>query len=206
MFIRKKKNKSGSISIQIIAKARRKNKLLKTVGCAKTKREEELLELLAKTEMERLQGLQSLFVEHDDLVVENFTNSIANDHLQVVGPGLILGKIYQKIGFPNDGCPNYFKNLVLCRLVYPGSKLKTVDFFKRHLNLDVSVYSVYRFLDELNSELKPTIEQISFKHTQNLLKGKIGVVFYDMTTLYFEASEEDDFRIPGFSKDGKHRK
>ena len=106
MFIRKKKNKSGSISIQIIAKARRKNKLLKTVGCAKTKREEELLELLAKTEMERLQGLQSLFVEHDDLVVDNFTNSIANDHLQVVGPGLILGKIYQKIGFPNDGCPN----------------------------------------------------------------------------------------------------
>jgi len=74
MFIRKKKNKSGSISIQIIAKVRRKNKLLKTIGCAKTKREEELLELLAKTEMEGLQGTQSLFVEHDDLVVESFTN------------------------------------------------------------------------------------------------------------------------------------
>lgn len=205
MFIRKKKNNSGSISIQIIVKVRRKNKLLKTVGCAKTKREEELLELLAKTEMERLQGTQSLFIEHDDLVVESFTNSIANNHLQIVGPELILGKIYQKIGFPNDGCPNYFKNLVLCRLVYPGSKLKTVDYFKKHLNLDVSVYSVYRFLDELNSELKPIIEQISFKHTQKLLKGKIGVVFYDMTTLYFEASEEDDFRIPGFSKDGKHQ-
>jgi transposase len=26
-----------------------------------------------------------------------------------------------------------------------------------------------------------------------------------MTTLYFEASEEDDFRIPGYSKDGKNR-
>ena len=69
MFIRKKKNNSVSISIQIIAKVRRKNKLLKTIGCAKTKREEELLMLLAKTEMERLQGQQSLFVEHDDLVV-----------------------------------------------------------------------------------------------------------------------------------------
>jgi len=205
MFIRKKRNNSGSISIQIIAKVRRKNKLLKTVGCAKTKREEELLELLAKTEIERIQGVQSLFPEHDDLVVENFTNSIANDHLQIVGPELILGNIYQKIGFPNDGCPNYFKNLVLCRLVYPGSKLKTVDYFKQHLNIDISVYSVYRFLDELNSKLKPTIEQITFKHTKNLLKGKIGVVFYDMTTLYFEASEEDDFRIPGFSKDGKHQ-
>ena len=30
-------------------------------------------------------------------------------------------------------------------------------------------------------------------------------MFYDMTTLYFEASEEDDFRITGGSKDGKHQ-
>ncbi len=204
MFIRKKKNNSGSSSIQIITKIGRKYKVLKTVGCAKTKREEELLILLAKTEMGRLQGTQSLFVEHDDLVVENFVNGIANDHLQIIGSELILGEVYKKIGFPNDGCPNYFKNLVLCRMVYPGSKLKTVDYFKQHLNMDVSVYSVYRFLDELNSNLKSTIEQICFEHTKKILKGKISIVFYDMTTLYFEASEEDDYRIPGFSKDGKH--
>ena len=205
MFIRKKKNSSGSSSIQILTKINRKNKLLKTVGCAKTKREEDLLLLLANTEIERLQGMQSLFVEHDDLVVENFINSIANDHLQIVGPELILGKIYKKVGFPDDGCPNYFKNLVLCRLVYPGSKLKTVDYFRWHLNIDISVYTIYRFLDELNSKLKPDIEQISFKYTKKLLKGNVGVVFYDMTTLYFEASEEDDYRIPGFNKDGKHQ-
>lgn len=205
MFVRKKKNKSGSNSIQIISKDRGKYKVLKTIGCAKTKREEELLILLAKTEMECLQGTQSIFVEHDDLIVENFVNGIANDHLQIIGSELILGKIYKKIGFPDDGCPNYFKNLVLCRLVYPGSKLKTVDYFKQHLNMDASVYSVYRFLDELDSKLKPTIEQISFEHTKKVIKGKISVVFYDMTTLYFEASEEDDYRITGFSKDGKHQ-
>jgi transposase len=80
-----------------------------------------------------------------------------------------------------------------------------VDYFSQHLNIDVSVYSVYRFLDELNANLKPTIEQISFEYSKSLLGGKIGVVFYDMTTLYFEASEEDDYRIPGFNKDGKHQ-
>ena len=116
-----------------------------------------------------------------------------------------MGKIYDKIGFPTGGCPNYFRNLVLCRLVYPGSKLKTVDYFRQHLNTDVSVYSIYRFLDELNINLKPTIEQISFEYSKSLLGGRIGVVFYDMTTLYFEASEEDDYRIPGFNKDGKHQ-
>ncbi|MCD4682859.1 MAG: IS1634 family transposase [Bacteroidales bacterium] len=140
----------------------------------------------------------SCFVRDDDALK-------CHTDLQIIVPELILGKIYQKIGFPNDGCPNYFKNLVLSRLVYPGSKLKTINYFKQHLNMDVSVYSVYRFLDELNSKLKPTIEQISFEHTKKILKGKIGVVFYDMTTLYFEATEEDDYRIPGFSKDGKHQ-
>lgn len=205
MFIRKNRNRSGSVSIQIVQKINRTNKVTKTVGVAKNKREEELLLLLAKSELERLKGLQTLFVEHDDLVIDNFVSSIANDHLQIIGSELILGKIYDKIGFPNDGSCNYFRNLVLCRLVYPGSKLKTVAYFKQHLNSDVSVYSVYRFLDELNAELKPCIEQISFEYTKKLLGGKIGVVFYDMTTLYFEASEDDDYRIPGFSKDGKHQ-
>jgi len=205
MFIRKKRNKSGSVSIQILMKVGRKNKLLKTVGCAKTKREEELLLKLAKTEMTKLQGTQTLFEEHDDLVVDNFVNSIANDHLQVIGSELILGKIYQEMGFPDDGCPNYFKNLALCRLVYPGSKLKTVDYFRQHLNTDVSVHTIYRFLDELNYQLKPEIERLTFEYTKKVLKGKIGIVFYDMTTLYFEASEEDDYRIPGFNKDGKHQ-
>jgi transposase len=205
MFIRKKRNQSGSVSIQILYKAGRKNKLLKTVGCAKTKREEELLVMLANTEMERLSGMSSLFVEQEDLVVENFVNGIANNHLQIVGPELILGQIYQKMGFPTGGCPDLFKQLVLCRLVHPGSKLKTVDYFKQHLNIDISVYSVYRFLDQLNSGMKPAIEQAAFDYSQKLLRGKVGIVFYDMTTLYFEASEEDDYRIPGFSKDGKHQ-
>lgn len=205
MFIRKNKNRSGSVSIQIVQKNRRKNKVIKTVGIAHTQREEELLTMLANTEMERLQGSQSLFVEHDDLVVDSFVESISNDHFQIVGSELILGKIYKKIGFPQGGSCDYFKRLVLCRLVYPGSKLKTVDYFRQHLNLDVSVYSIYRFLDELASGLKQQIEEISFNYTKKILRGKIGVVFYDMTTLYFEASEEDDYRITGFSKDGKHQ-
>jgi len=205
MFVRKKQNKSGTVSVQIISKNRGKYKVVKTIGCANTKREEELMILLANTELERLSGSQPLFVEHDDLVVDNFVDSIANDHLQVVGSELILGKIYDKMGYPKAGCPDYFRKLVLCRLVYPGSKLKTVDYFRWHLNIDISVYTIYRFLDELNSKLKPEIEQISFEYTKKLLKGNIGVVFYDMTTLYFEASEEDDYRIPGFNKDGKHQ-
>jgi hypothetical protein len=76
MFIRKNRNRSGTISIQIVRKIERSNRVIKTIGIAKTKREEELLLLLARTEIERLQGMQSLFIEHDDLVVESFVNGI----------------------------------------------------------------------------------------------------------------------------------
>jgi len=205
MFIRRNKNRSGSISIQVVQKFKRINKVLKTVGIAETKREEDLLILLAKAEIERFKGTKGLFVEHDDLVIDSFVESIANDHLSIAGPELILGKIYDKIGFPPGGSRNYFKSLVLSRLVYPGSKLKTIDYLKKHLHIDVSVYSIYRFLDELDTELKQVIEEVTFNYTRRVLNGKIGVVFYDMTTLYFEASEEDDYRVIGFSKDGKHQ-
>ena len=205
MFFRRNKNRSGTVGIQIVQKTGRRNKVVKTVGCASTQREEELLVLIAEHEVEQLQGLQRLFIEEDDLVVDAFVDSIANDDLQIVGPQNILGKLYEQIGYNQIEEKEYFRDIVICRLVYPGSKLKTVRYFKRHLNKTVSVYSVYRFMDELQSSLKDHIENITFQHTRRILKGRVGVVFYDMTTLYFEASEEDDFRIPGFSKDGKHQ-
>jgi transposase len=60
-------------------------------------------------------------------------------------------------------------------------------------------------LDKLNNDLKERVEQIAFAYTLKILEGKISIVFYDMTTLYFEASDEDDLRKTGFSKDGKHQ-
>ena len=42
------------------------------------------------------------------------------------------------------------------------------------------------------------------RHTAKLFGGNIGVLFYDVTTLYFEADYEDDLRKTGFSKEGRH--
>lgn len=46
---------------------------------------------------------------------------------------------------------------------------------------------------------------LSYQHTLTILKGEPSVVFYDVTTIYFEAEKEDDLRIAGFSKEGKHK-
>lgn len=38
-----------------------------------------------------------------------------------------------------------------------------------------------------------------------MLGGLISIVFYDVTTLYFQIDNEDDLRKRGFSKEGKHQ-
>lgn len=98
-----------------------------------------------------------------------------------------------------------FRHLVISRIAFPLSKLKTVDYLRRYQGTNLDIDAVYRFLDKLNSDLKDTVENIAFTHTKRVLNGNISVVFYDMTTLYFEASDEDDLRKTGFSKDGKHQ-
>lgn len=97
MFIRKNKNRRGSISIQIICKDGRRNKVVKTVGCAQ--REEELLMIIARQEIDRIEGNISLFIEPEDLTIDAFVENIQNSDLQIINPQIILGKIYQKIGY-----------------------------------------------------------------------------------------------------------
>ena len=46
---------------------------------------------------------------------------------------------------------------------------------------------------------------ISLSHTLGLCEQGLSVVFYDVTTLWFEADQEDELRRKGFSKDEKHQ-
>ena len=68
----------------------------------------------------------------------------------------------------------------------------------------MSVNALYRCLDRLHNRYKGQVEKIIYQNTLKTLRS-ISVVFYDMTTLYFEAEDEDDLRKRGFSKDGKHQ-
>jgi hypothetical protein len=59
MFLRKKPNKSGSISVQIISKNRSKYKVLQTIGSSSNEQELQKLWLLGKQEIERLRSQTS---------------------------------------------------------------------------------------------------------------------------------------------------
>lgn len=204
MFLRKKKNKSGVISIQIILKSRGKYNVFKTIGSSDNEQEIERLWFAGKQELERIGGQHKLFVSEKDHLVVSVLEGLENASIRTAGPEIVFGKIYDSIGF-NSIEEDLFRHLVIARLAFPLSKLKTVEYLYRFQGIELGIDTVYRFLDKLNNRLKPQVEQIAFQHTQKVLEGNLSVVFYDMTTLYFEASDEDDFRKAGFSKDGKNQ-
>jgi hypothetical protein len=97
MFVRKKKNRSGSVSIQIIKKIDRINKVVKTIGSSADPAEIDLLYHKALYEMPRLYGA-TLF----DPPVEPEISELTNDNIRVVGPELVFSKIFNPnyaIGF-----------------------------------------------------------------------------------------------------------
>ncbi|MBI1769867.1 MAG: IS1634 family transposase [Bacteroidetes bacterium] len=202
MFIRQKKNKSGKVSIQVIDKANGKYTLAKTIGSSSDVSTLSKLMKEAEFWIEQKLGMKELDFTQSDLLLEQLIDSI--QQIKIVGTELLLGTLFDEIGF-NVIEDELFRKLVLARLCYPVSKLKTVDYLRRYEGYQTNEDDIYRYLDKLNKTQKRTVEQISYAHTLKVLNNTIQIVFYDVTTLYFEIQQEDTLRKTGFSKEGKHQ-
>jgi len=206
MYVRKKKNRSGSTSIVIVDKSRGKIRYLKTIGISSDEKILSEFYQAGKKWIARQKGAEDMFAlqeqqREEKQVIDYLLGNIENILLN--GTQLILNQVFQLVGF--DAIEDdIFRHLVIARLCQPSSKAGTVDYLKSYFDEDVELHRIYRYLDHLHNTLQEKIQQISVEHTQKILGGKIGLVFYDVTTLYFETDYSDDFRATGFSKDGKH--
>ncbi len=202
MYVRKKKNKSGVISVQVIDKSSGKYKVIKTIGSSSNPSEVENFVIQGKQWIKQKTGILELDFTNKEEQIRTFIRNIKQ--LNRKGIDLLLGKIYDEIGF--DKLNEFIlKKLVLLRLSNPSSKLKTVDLLYKYYSTNIDEHKVYRYLDKLYNEQKEQIQQISYHHTLKILNGVINVVFYDVTTLYFQIDDEDEIRKRGFSKEGRHQ-
>lgn len=204
MFVRKKLNKSGVVSVQIIEKRFGKSILVKTIGSSSDPTQIGSMIETGKRLINEIKGQPSFHfdVQQEQQLVDLFFKGIKS--LSLAGPELLLGKLFNEIGF-NAIKDEMFRHLVIMRLCYPVSKLKTTDYLFKHKGISIDVESVYRYLDKLSSKQKERIQQISYEHTLKVLDNEMSLVFYDVTTLYFEIEKEDELRKTGFSKEGKHQ-
>jgi transposase len=202
MYVRKKINPSGIVSVQVIDKSTGKYKLLKTIGSSSNSAEVARLESDAREWIKKRLGLIEIDFTDEKQLAQQFLDSI--EQITVQGTELLLGRIFDEIGF--NAIPDIlFRHLVIARLSFPASKLKTTDFLSKYQFFPVDVQQIYRYLDKLHKTQKEKVQQISYDHSCKILGGEINIVFYDVTTLYFEIDNEDELRKTGFNKDGKHQ-
>lgn len=206
MFVRKKKNRSGTTSIVVVDKHGGKFKELYTVGIAHN--ENEVDSLCAKGRQWIDDHLGQLAIDFEghtmkEQEVKTAESMLSNiDSILLNGAKLIIDKIYDSIGF-NQIKDEVLRQLVAARICQPMSKMATVEYLKSHFDEDVSLSKIYRYLDKLYNTQQETAQRISVRHTFSVLGGRVEMLFYDVTSLYFESFQEDILRTPGFSKDGK---
>lgn len=206
MFVRKKKNPSGIVSVQIIDKSKGQYHVVKTIGSSSDTAEIESFYRQGKRWISSYFGEQDIFEAYDKAleekqVAEYLLSNVENILLN--GVQLILSNVFRLTGFDRVE-DDIFRQLVIARLSQPMSKSATVEYLKSHFDEDVQLHRIYRYLDKLYNTQQERIQQLSVEHTRRILGGKIGLLFYDVTTLYFEADYGDELRETGFSKDGKH--
>jgi len=89
------------------------------------------------------------------------------------------------------------------RLHDPVSKHASYTNQRDYLGIPkIELQWIYRSLDYLY-ENQEQIKQLIYSKGRNLFNQELDVVFYDVTTFYFDSSKEDGFREKGFGKDGK---
>ena len=124
----------------------------------------------------------------------------------------VCGAVYEQLGFhtliqdtnKDKQWNDILKYCVLSRMSHPDSKRKTVETLKEDFNETVPLEKMYRMMDKLY----PCIDQVKDKvanNTLSLFNQEVDVLFFDVTTLYFESFEEDELRQFGFSKDLKFK-
>jgi transposase len=206
MHVRRKRNRSGSISVVVVSKQSGRYKEIHVVGTSTEAATIESFYQQGVCWIKQRNALPNIFGQYEKMKFERDNAEYFLGHIENVllnGSGLILNRVFKLIGF--DRIEDLeFRQLVVSRICQPMSKSATVDYLKSHLDEDAQIHQLYRYLDKLHDTQKERVEAISVAHTRKILGGNIGLVFYDVTTLYFETDSGDELRKTGFSKDGKH--
>lgn len=81
--------------------------------------------------------------------------------------------------------------------------MASVDMLEEDFGITLSLDKVYKMMDKLDDRSIAKLNELTYQNTLNLFGGKLDLLLYDCTTLYFECFIEDDLKRNGYSKDGK---
>lgn len=206
MYIRKLKSRNGNLQVQVVRKIGRQNKVVKHFGTARNELEVNELVVLARQ-----------FIENQRIKsgkISLFDNRYSTSEMKEVLSKFCIRRVldsvtfnffyhfYHVLDFDKIGNTS-FADLVIARIIFPVSKAKTRDFLESKLNKHCSLSGLYRLMEEIyNLDFQNQLEEKMITFVRSF-SPTISILFFDVTTLYYESFDEDDLRKFGFSKDNK---
>ena len=198
--IREVKTGSGKIAVQIYRLHNRKHVIVKHLGSSNSSEGIDDLKQQAQQFIEDHSNQTSLFptlrsgaytyLEQYECV--GFYFRFYYDTIQ---------QLIAQIGFEELNS-NLFKDLVTIRILEPASKLRSIDLIEAYFGISHRRQNYYKEAKKWISLKDEVLEKVN-DFAQREYGFDYSLLFYDVTTLYFETFEGDELRKAGFSKDNK---
>lgn len=214
MKIRTTKTSSGATAVQVVNYQNNRMSVLAHIGSAFNESDLDSLKRIASNWIHSKSNSQLSFLS--ELESEQPSLSLAQ-----IGNCECLGFRYRILHECLNGVAIKFKfhllgknpglteksvailnDLVITRIAHPASKLESFEFISDYFGINHSRRDFYRVLSEL-PKLKDEVESKIIAVAKKKFGFNFSLVFYDLTTLYFESFETDEIRKIGFSKDNK---
>lgn len=198
--IRKTKTASGATAVQVVEYIKRKLIVATHIGSAHTK--ETLAELVSSAEewVEKHCRQKSLFTQPPE-VDSNALRKYEYLGIRYAFTYEVLHKLLARFQFTALG-NKLLHDLIVIRIIEPASKLQSLVLLEKYFGISHRRQSFYEALHKF-AACKDAAEKFAVTRAKEEFGFDFALVFYDVTTLYYESFEADELRKPGFSKDNK---
>lgn len=199
MKIRIVKTASNAKAVQIVRYQNNKRIVMRHIGSAHTEEALSDLMTLASEWIKDYSRQLSFFPD------ENPNRLLHLNHSTFIGVKYLF--FYQQMRaiqdmIKLDNLPALLNDLVTIRIFEPASKLRSLELMEQFFGICHSRKTYYKIAPDCIN-LKKTVEEKVADFAQAHYSFNFDILFYDVTTLYFETFEEDELRKNGFSKDNK---
>lgn len=202
LYLRTTKTSSDATAVQVVRYANRKRIIVKHIGSAHTSKDLASLKQTARNWIEQETHQQRLFPQDTKPSFTPIEKCVYLDTRY----SFIYEVLFRLLRlFQFDKLNNQLLlNLVIMRIIRPLSKLESLEYLSGMFGI---IYKRGKLYQEIAffPTFKNAVEKKTVTFAKQHLSFDFSIVFYDVTTLYFETFKEDEeaFRKPGFSKDNK---
>lgn len=201
LHIRTVRTKGNSRSVQVYYYRKGKRVIVKHIGSGTTD-----AEIIALNEMARLfiaDRTKQTYLFEDSRPNENEILVSQCDYIGFYYTYLydVLRAIQYKLGYIIE-VDTLLSDLVVMRIFEPASKLRSIELMESYFGIKHRRQRFYESTPRWVA-LKQGIEKQTLNFAKKQFDFDLSLMFYDVTTLYFETFTEDELRKNGFSKDNK---